>query len=58
MKDYGQEVIVPKRGAFESFSTTRRATMRCGQCGVPLNGSDLSDGHYCDDRITDGTYMD
>lgn len=57
MKDYGQDVIAPKNGGYEVYGVTRRATMRCGQCGVPM-GSELSDGHYCDDRITDGTYMD
>jgi len=57
MREYGQEVVTPKTGAFETFSTTRRATMRCGQCGVPLNGSDFADGHYCDDRVN-GDEMD
>ena len=42
-----------KEGAYGSFtsSSVRRATIRCGRCGVPMNGEDMSSGHICDDRL-------
>ena len=50
--EFGQEVYVGIVRDWDGAHViaAKRATIRCGRCGVPM-GSDLSDGHICDDRL-------